>query len=84
MGAEVVKIEPKIGDIGRNIGTSAATPLMGPMHMTVNRGKRSVAWDMKSDLGKEATRRLIEKSDVFIHNIRPNGTKASGVNVRRC
>lgn len=79
MGAEVVKIEPKVGDIGRNIGFSANTPLMGGMHMTVNRGKRSVVWDMKSDLGKEATRRLIEKSDVFIHNIRPDALKRLGL-----
>lgn len=79
MGAEVVKIEPAVGDIGRNIGTPAKTPLMGPMHMTVNRGKRSVVWDMKSDLGKEATRRLIEKSDVFIHNIRPDALARLGL-----
>ena len=79
MGAEVVKIEPGVGDIGRNIGTSAKTPLMGPMHMTVNRGKRSVNWDMKSDLGKEATRRLIKNSDVFIHNIRPDALERLGL-----
>ena len=79
MGAEVVKIEPKVGDIGRNIGTSAKTPLMGPMHMTVNRGKRSVVWDLKSELGKEATRRLIQHSDVFIHNIRPDALKRLGL-----
>ncbi len=79
MGAEVVKIEPKVGDIGRNIGTSAKTPLMGPMHMTVNRGKRSVVWDLKSELGKEATRRLIQNSDVFIHNIRPDALKRLGL-----
>lgn len=79
MGAEVIKIEPKIGDIGRNIGTSANTALMGPMHMTVNRGKRSVAWDLKSELGKEATRRLIQGSDVFIHNIRPDALERLGL-----
>ena len=79
MGAEVVKIEPKVGDIARNIGTSAKTPLMGPMHMTVNRGKRSVVWDLKSELGKEATRRLIQNSDVFIHNIRPDALQRLGL-----
>ena len=79
MGAEVIKIEPKIGDIGRNIGTSANTALMGPMHMTVNRGKRSVDWDLKSELGKEATRRLIQGSDVFIHNIRPDALERLGL-----
>ena len=79
MGAEVVKIEPKVGDIGRNIGTSAKTAFMGPMHMTVNRGKRSVDWDLKSELGKEATRRLIQSSDVFIHNIRPDALQRLGL-----
>ena len=75
----MVKIEPKVGDIARNIGTSAKTPLMGPMHMTVNRGKRSVVWDLKSELGKEATRRLIQNSDVFIHNIRPDALQRLGL-----
>lgn len=79
MGADVVKIEPKVGDIGRNIGASVNTPLMGAMHMTVNRGKRSVTWDMKSEHGKEATRRLIERSDVFIHNIRPDALERAGL-----
>lgn len=79
MGAEVIKIEPKVGDISRNIGPSNHSPLMGGMHMTVNRGKRSVNWDMKSELGKEATRRLIESSDVFIHNIRPDALKRLGL-----
>ena len=70
LGADIVKIEPESGDIIRRIGKPAKTELMGPTHLTVNRGKRSVVWDQKSDLGREATRRLIEKSDVFIHNIR--------------
>jgi len=79
MGADVVKIEPDGGDIVRRIGQSAKTEKMGAMHMTVNRGKRSVVWDLKSDHGKEATRRLIEKSDVFIHNIRPDALKRLGL-----
>ena len=70
MGAEVVKLEPASGDAMRYSGKSANTRGMGPMHMTINRGKRSVAWDQKSELGQEATRRLIARSDVFIHNIR--------------
>lgn len=79
MGAEVVKIEPKIGDIVRRIGKSAKTDMMGSMHLTVNRGKRSVNWDLKSEHGKEATRRLIESSDVFIHNLRPDALERLGL-----
>ena len=70
LGADVIKVETAAGDIFRAIGTSAKSEKMGPAHMTVNRGKRSVVWDQKSDFGREATRRLIEQSDVFIHNIR--------------
>ncbi len=70
MGADVVKIEPKQGDILRLIGNSRKTERMGPLHMTVNRGKRSVVWNPKEGQGKEATRRIIARSDIFIHNIR--------------
>lgn len=70
MGADVIKIEPENGDDFRNVGKSAHTRSMGPCHMTMNRGKRSVVWDLKSELGARAIRDLIAQSDVFIHNIR--------------
>ena len=38
--------------------------------MTLNRGKRSVNWDIRTESGRAKLRKLIEKSDVFIHNIR--------------
>ena len=70
LGAEVIKVEPKTGDTARNIGIPPKTPKMGPVFLRLNRGKRSVVWDMKSEKGKSAMRRLLETSDVFIHNIR--------------
>lgn len=75
LGAEVIKIEPEGGDASRNIGKSASTPFMGPLHMRMNRGKRSVVWDLKSADGREAMDRLLKSSDVFIHNIRPDATE---------
>ncbi|MEO1966514.1 CoA transferase, partial [Hyphomonas sp.] len=54
MGADVVKVEPPSGDDFRNVGKSAKNKHMGPCHMTINRGKRSVVWDMKSEEGQEA------------------------------
>ncbi|TWC63131.1 crotonobetainyl-CoA:carnitine CoA-transferase CaiB-like acyl-CoA transferase [Pseudomonas sp. SJZ103] len=73
LGADVVKVEPdKIGDASRNIGKSAKTAYMGPLHLRLNRGKRSVVWDLKSSRGREAFERLLAKSDIFIHNIRPD------------
>ena len=70
MGADIIKIEPQGGDDFRNVGKSANTRHMGPCHMTMNRGKRSVIWDLKSEAGEEAIRKLIAESDVFIHNVR--------------
>ena len=75
MGADVVKIEHPAGDMMRYSGKPANTKGMGPMHMTINRGKRSVAWDQKTEEGMLATQRLIESSDIFIHNVRDGGIK---------
>ncbi len=79
LGADVIKVEPAEGDSARNIGVPPKTPLMGPVHLRLNRGKRSVNWDMKSETGKAAMRRLLETSDVFIHNIRPDAIGRLGL-----
>ena len=79
LGADVIKVEPAEGDSARNIGVPPKTPLMGPVHLRLNRGKRSVSWDMKSEKGKLAVRRLLETSDVFIHNIRPDAIDRLGL-----
>ena len=70
LGAEVIKVEPPEGDSIRIIGTPPVTPLMSPVDLRLNRGKRSVDWDLKSEEGQAAMRRLIEGSDIFIHNVR--------------
>jgi crotonobetainyl-CoA:carnitine CoA-transferase CaiB-like acyl-CoA transferase len=79
MGADVIKVEPKHGDNGRTIGRSAKTPGMGAMHMNINRGKRSVSWDLKTRDGHEKLCKLIASSDVFIHNIRLDAIKRIGL-----
>lgn len=70
LGAEIIKIETDGGDINRNMGKSAKTPLMGPLHMRMNRGKRSVNWNLKSSEGRKAMEALLATSDIFIHNVR--------------
>ncbi len=79
LGADVIKVEPAEGDTVRNVGTPPKTPLMGPVYLRLNRGKRSASWDMRSDKGKRAVRRLLETSDVFIHNIRPDAIDRLGL-----
>lgn len=78
MGADVIKVEPPGGDNGRRLGRPARTPGMGALHMTINRGKRSVSWNLKTEEGRARLRRLIAGSDVFIHNVRAEAIRRLG------
>jgi len=75
LGADVIKIEqPGTGDDTRQWGP----PFLGDQaayFLSVNRNKRSVAVDLKSDYGRTAVRRLAEQADVVVENFRP-GTAA--------
>ncbi|CAB3773330.1 carnitine dehydratase [Burkholderia sp. MSh2] len=79
LGADVIKVEPPGGDTVRRIGTPPVTVGMGPVHMRLNRGKRSVDWDQKTEAGRAAMRRLLETADVFVHNIRPEAIERAGL-----
>lgn len=69
MGADVVKVEPPEGDNTRFISVGPA-PGMSGVFVNVNRGKRSVILDLRSEGGKAALRALIADADVFIHSMR--------------
>jgi crotonobetainyl-CoA:carnitine CoA-transferase CaiB-like acyl-CoA transferase len=69
MGAEVIKIEPPQGDNTRFVSVGPAPGLSG-VFVNVNRGKRSVVLDLRTDHDKDALRRLIATADVFIHSMR--------------
>jgi crotonobetainyl-CoA:carnitine CoA-transferase CaiB-like acyl-CoA transferase len=49
LGAEVIKVEAPGGDTMRYAGKPAHTRGMGPWHLTLNRGKRSIVLDLKAD-----------------------------------
>jgi len=75
LGADVIKVElPGKGDDTRGWGP----PFVGTeavYYLSINRNKRSIALDLKSDAGKEALWRLIERADVVVENFSP-GTMA--------
>ncbi|MBI1339605.1 CoA transferase [bacterium] len=77
LGADVIKVETGRGDIMRHAGPAPADG-MGALFMAANRNKRSIVLDLKSELGAEALRRLIAKSDVFFTNVRMDGLKRLG------
>jgi crotonobetainyl-CoA:carnitine CoA-transferase CaiB-like acyl-CoA transferase len=68
-GADVIKIEAPEGDLMRSNGVSLHTG-MSSIYLALNRNKRSVALDLKSNEGAAALRKLIATSDVFVHNMR--------------
>src|SRR4029077_11679756 len=69
MGADVIKIEPPEGDNTRFISVGPA-PGMSGVFVNVNRGKRSVVLDLRSEAGKTALQALALEADVFIHSMR--------------
>ena len=69
MGADVIKIESPDGDNTRYISVGPV-PGMSGVFVNVNRGKRSVALDLRSEAGKTALRGIIQRADVFIHSMR--------------
>ncbi len=83
-GAEVIKIETtgtgdpyrtlKVGD-GREVGTTNLAMEQN------NRGKKSIALDLKSQEGREAFLELVETADVFLTSLRPKALRALQLDV---
>jgi crotonobetainyl-CoA:carnitine CoA-transferase CaiB-like acyl-CoA transferase len=78
LGADVIKIEEPTGDRQRNQGKAPKSTTMGPLFVALNRNKRSVAIDLKSEPGKRALQKLVRSGDIFIHNMRPEAIKRLG------
>ncbi len=78
MGADVIKVEPPGGDIGRWTG-AFKTPGMSSAFLMKGRNKRSVVLDLKKPEAKEPLKRLVESADVFVHNIRPKAAERLGI-----
>lgn len=69
-GADVIKVErPEYGDISRN-SVPDRDGQDNPIFLSINRNKRSIAMDTKSEPGREALRELIAESDVVVSNFR--------------
>lgn len=69
LGADVIKIEGPEGDMMRANGVSQHTG-MSSIYLALNRNKRSVVLDLKDEKDSAALRRLIERADVLVHNMR--------------
>jgi len=86
LGADVIKVEPPTGDDTRAWGP----PFWGPRedglsayYSSVNRNKRSVVLDLKTDAGRAALDQLASGSDLLIHNYRPGTATGLGLDAGR-
>lgn len=78
LGAEVIKVEGPTGDQFRHAGRARTTPGMGPCTLNLNKGKRSLAVDLKTPEGKAALTAQLAQADVFIHNVRGRAIERLG------
>ena len=70
LGAEVIKIEqPGVGDEARDFGPFKSD--FSLYFMSVNRGKKSITLNLKSQRGKELFLELVKGSDILVENFRP-------------
>ncbi|MGL3821002.1 CaiB/BaiF CoA transferase family protein [Sphingopyxis sp. R3-92] len=85
LGADIIKVEaPGLGDVSRYLGNGIPDPTMGSIHLTVNRGKRSIALDLKKPEDAAVLRDLIATADVFFHNVRGKAIARLGFDYAGC
>ena len=78
LGAEVIKVEPPEGDETRGWGPPFAEG-ESAYYLCVNRNKRSMVVNLKTDEGREILRELAMQSDVLVENFRPGTLKKFGL-----
>jgi crotonobetainyl-CoA:carnitine CoA-transferase CaiB-like acyl-CoA transferase len=83
LGADVIKVEPHEGDATRGwgppwVGDEAAGTRTAAYYLAVNRNKRSIRLDIRTEGGKRILRRLIERGDVLVENFRVGGLARLG------
>src|SRR5271155_322036 len=76
MGADVVRIDRKSG--------GGAAVAIDPAKDILNRGRRSIAMDLKSADAVEVVLRLVERADIFIEGFLPGVTERMGLGPQDC
>ncbi len=84
LGADVVKVEPTGGEWQRFRAAGGATGnRVNVSFLSLNRNKRSLAIDLKSEDGKAVLLELVKTADVFVQNYRPGVAKRLGVDYEK-
>ncbi len=76
MGAEVIRVD-------RREATDLGLPGREPKFDVLNRGRKSIAVDVKAEAGREVVKRLVAKADAIIEGLPPGRDGAAGPRPRR-
>ncbi len=76
-GADVVKLEPLTGDRVRNFPSSFEGE--SRLFLGLNRSKRSLALDLRSEEGRDVAHKLAARADVFVEGYRPGAVENLGL-----
>jgi crotonobetainyl-CoA:carnitine CoA-transferase CaiB-like acyl-CoA transferase len=82
LGADVVKVEPPAGDETRGWGPpwwGDPADRRSAYFASVNRNKRSILLDLRAGAGRADLRRLLDASDLLVHNYRPSTAARLGL-----
>ena len=78
LGAEVIKVEPPSGDYIREM-TWPIVEGVSLMHLHINRGKRSIVMDLRTEEDVATFKELVKTADVVVEAMRPGGLARRGV-----
>jgi crotonobetainyl-CoA:carnitine CoA-transferase CaiB-like acyl-CoA transferase len=78
MGADVIKVEPPEGELGRKLGPGWIGNDSVVFH-AVNRNKRGISLDLKSSGDRSAARKLVAQADVLVESMRPGVMRRLGL-----
>src|SRR5436189_6319381 len=81
LGADVIKIEPLTGDLGRAWGPFLAGE--SRFFQGWNRNKRCLALDLFAEASRDVVKRLVERADVVLENFRPGVTERLQIDYER-
>src|SRR5436190_13087522 len=86
LGADVVKLEPPGGDESRGWGPpfwGDPADRVSAYFASVNRNKRCIVVNLRTDAGRDLLSRLASRSDLLVHNARPSSAAHLGLDADR-
>ena len=86
LGADVIKVEDPAGEVGRRVPPflPAASRPISFLQATVNRNKRSLTLDLRTNEGRDIFLTLARRSDIVVQNFRPGTFDKWGIGYAAC